>query len=49
MRGKDNVTSGEKPKAKMSLRLAALLVYKVGVKCHDIKSEIEYAPEHMFS
>lgn len=49
MRGKDKATSAEKPKTKMSLRLAALLVYTVGVKCHGIESDIEYAPEHVFS
>jgi phosphatidylinositol phospholipase C, delta len=49
MRGKDKVASTEKVKAKMSLRLAALLVYTVGVKCHGVDSDIEYAPEHIFS
>lgn len=33
----------------MSLRLASLLVYTVGVKCHGVDSEVEYAPEHIFS
>lgn len=50
IRGKDKVVSTEKqPKAKMSLRLAALLVYTVGVKCHGVESDVEYAPEHIFS
>lgn len=34
---------------KMSFRLASLLVYTVGVKCHGIAPSIEYAPEHIFS
>jgi phosphatidylinositol phospholipase C delta len=33
----------------MSLRLAALLVYTVGVKCHGLDPNVEYAPEHIFS
>jgi len=49
MRAKDKVTTGEKPKVKMSLRLAALLVYTIGVKCHGIDADTEYAPEHIFS
>ncbi|KIM36249.1 hypothetical protein M413DRAFT_449303 [Hebeloma cylindrosporum] len=49
IRGSDS-GSGEKPhKAKMSFRLASLLVYTVGVKCHGIDSQVEYAPEHIFS
>ncbi|KAF8965762.1 PLC-like phosphodiesterase [Flammula alnicola] len=38
-----------RPKPKMSLRLLALLVYTVGVKCRGINKKEEYAPEHMFS
>ncbi|KAF8153385.1 1-phosphatidylinositol-4,5-bisphosphate phosphodiesterase 1 [Crassisporium funariophilum] len=38
----------EKHKAKMSFRLASLLVYTVGVKCHGIE-DFTYAPEHIFS
>lgn len=49
MRGKDKVASADKAKVKMSIRLAALLVYTVGVKCHGLDSDIEYAPEHLFS
>lgn len=33
----------------MSFRLASLLVYTVGVKCHGIHPDVEYAPEHVFS
>lgn len=33
----------------MSVALAALLVYTVGVKCRGINKKEEYAPEHMFS
>ena len=50
MRGNDKVGSASKPKVKMSCRLAALVVYTVGIKCLGIKSEI-YArtlPEHTF-
>jgi phosphatidylinositol phospholipase C delta len=47
IRGKDN--SIPKPKVKMSFRLAALLVYTVGVKCHGLAPETTYAPEHVFS
>ncbi|KAF8077564.1 hypothetical protein FPV67DRAFT_1684022 [Lyophyllum atratum] len=36
-------------KPKMSLRLLALLVYTVGVKCRGINKKEVYAPEHMFS
>ncbi|KAF9558973.1 1-phosphatidylinositol-4,5-bisphosphate phosphodiesterase 1 [Agrocybe pediades] len=50
VRGKGETKDGkEKHKTKMSFRLAALLVYTVGVKCHGINSEVEYAPEHIFS
>ncbi|KAF5328373.1 hypothetical protein D9619_013248 [Psilocybe cf. subviscida] len=51
MRTKDDgsKSSSEKAKKKMSFRLAALLVYTVGVKCHGINPEIVYAPEHIFS
>jgi phosphatidylinositol phospholipase C delta len=40
---------GEKPK--ISLRLLALLVYTVGVKCYGIgrQAAVTYEPEHMFS
>lgn len=38
-----------KPKIRMSFKLASLLVYTVGVKCHGIDPTIEYAPEHIFS
>ncbi|KAF8965764.1 PLC-like phosphodiesterase [Flammula alnicola] len=41
--------SHEKHKTKMSFRLISLLVYTVGVKCHGINPDIEYAPEHIFS
>lgn len=47
IRGKDNSTP--KAKVKMSFRLAALLVYTVGVKCHGLAPETTYAPEHIFS
>lgn len=47
IRGKDD--SNPKPKVKMSFRLAALLVYTVGVKCHGLSPETTYAPEHIFS
>jgi len=35
----------------MSLNLAALIVYTVGVKCHGLRAEsgVKYAPEHIFS
>jgi phosphatidylinositol phospholipase C delta len=35
----------------MSLKLAALIVYTVGVKCHGLRVEsgVKYAPEHIFS
>lgn len=49
MRGNDKVGSADKPKVKMSYRLAALMVYTVGIKCLGIESEIQYAPEHLFS
>lgn len=39
----------EKPKPKMSLKLAGLLVYTVGVKCRGINKKELYAPEHLFS
>ncbi|KAF9458895.1 1-phosphatidylinositol-4,5-bisphosphate phosphodiesterase 1 [Collybia nuda] len=47
-RGKDPARPS-KPKVRMSFKLASLLVYTVGVKCHGIDSSIEYAPEHIFS
>ncbi|TFK31912.1 1-phosphatidylinositol-4,5-bisphosphate phosphodiesterase 1 [Crucibulum laeve] len=47
MRGKD--AKPEKPRVKMSFRLASLLVYTVGVKCHGFSADVEYAPEHIFS
>jgi phosphatidylinositol phospholipase C delta len=40
---------GQAPKAKMSIALATLLVYTVGVKCRGINKKEEYAPEHVFS
>ncbi|OAX38558.1 PLC-like phosphodiesterase [Rhizopogon vinicolor AM-OR11-026] len=36
-------------KDKISLALASLLVYTVGVKCRGINKKEHYAPEHMFS
>ncbi|KAG2142733.1 1-phosphatidylinositol-4,5-bisphosphate phosphodiesterase 1 [Suillus bovinus] len=36
-------------KVKMSLAVASLLVYTVGVKCRGINKKEHYAPEHMFS
>ena len=48
MRGSDDATA-EKHKTKMSFRLTSLLVYTVGVKCHGLHPDIEYAPEHIFS
>ncbi|KAF9001131.1 PLC-like phosphodiesterase [Cyathus striatus] len=36
-------------KIKMSLRLASLLVYTVGIKCHGFGPDIPYEPQHMFS
>lgn len=33
----------------MSMALAALLVYTVGVKCRGINKKVQYAPEQMFS
>ncbi|KAG2006759.1 1-phosphatidylinositol-4,5-bisphosphate phosphodiesterase 1 [Coprinopsis cinerea AmutBmut pab1-1] len=47
MRGKDPKPA--KPKVKMSFRLASLLVYTIGVKCHGLNDEVQYAPEHIFS
>lgn len=47
-RGKDP-NKPEKPKVRMSFALTSLLVYTVGVKCHGISSQQEYAPEHIFS
>ncbi|KAH6916918.1 1-phosphatidylinositol-4,5-bisphosphate phosphodiesterase 1 [Coprinopsis sp. MPI-PUGE-AT-0042] len=49
MRGKDPSATSSKPKVKMSFRLASLLVYTIGVKCHGLHSDVEYAPEHIFS
>ncbi|KAF8652863.1 hypothetical protein AX16_004112 [Volvariella volvacea WC 439] len=43
------VASPTNKKIKMSLRLTALLVYTVGVKCHGLGGDLTYAPEHMFS
>lgn len=48
-RGSDSGSAEKPPKAKISFRLASLLVYTVGVKCHGIDSQVEYAPEHIFS
>jgi phosphatidylinositol phospholipase C delta len=36
-------------KDKISLAVASLLVYTVGVKCRGINKKERYAPEHMFS
>jgi len=36
-------------KDKISLAVASLLVYTVGVKCRGINKKEHYAPEHMFS
>lgn len=47
-RGKDS-KAPTKSKVKMSFRLASLLVYTIGVKCHGIANDVEYAPEHIFS
>lgn len=47
-RGKDPAHA-TKPKVRMSFKLASLLVYTVGVKCHGIDPTIQYAPEHIFS
>jgi phosphatidylinositol phospholipase C delta len=47
-RGKDPASSTT-PKVRMSFKLASLLVYTVGVKCHGVDPTIEYAPEHIFS
>lgn len=41
--------SSEPQKHKMSLKLASLLVYTVGVKCRGINKKEQYAPEHIFS
>ncbi|KJA21323.1 hypothetical protein HYPSUDRAFT_67845 [Hypholoma sublateritium FD-334 SS-4] len=50
LRGKESdAPAGEPHKAKMSFRLTSLLVYTVGVKCHGIRPDVEYAPEHIFS
>lgn len=45
----DSKNPKHKPKPKMSFRLTSLLVYTVGVKCHGVAPEIQYAPEHIFS
>lgn len=39
----------EKKKPKISLDIAALLVYTVGVKCRGLNKKEHYAPEHVFS
>ncbi|KAH7910331.1 PLC-like phosphodiesterase [Hygrophoropsis aurantiaca] len=36
-------------KTKMSMSVASLLVYTVGVKCRGINKKEHYAPEHIFS
>jgi phosphatidylinositol phospholipase C delta len=36
-------------KDKISLAVASLLVYTVGVKCRGINKKEHYAPEHVFS
>ncbi|KAJ7746945.1 PLC-like phosphodiesterase [Mycena maculata] len=50
LRGKVSLTKTE-PKAKipMSMALASLLVYTVGVKCRGVDKSEEYAPEQIFS
>ncbi|KAF9483285.1 PLC-like phosphodiesterase [Pholiota conissans] len=47
--GEEAKGKGEKQKPKMSFRLTSLLVYTVGVKCHGIDPDVQYAPEHIFS
>ena len=42
-------SSKTKAKARMSVNVAALLVYTVGVKCRGLNKKEVYAPEHMFS
>ncbi|KAJ7462363.1 PLC-like phosphodiesterase [Mycena galericulata] len=55
LRGKASTSSAgdskSQPKAKvpMSMALASLLVYTVGVKCRGIDESKIYAPEHVFS
>ena len=52
LRGKDSdpQQGPAKPKKKMSFRLASLLVYTVGVRCHGLSGDqVPYAPEHIFS
>ncbi len=49
LRGKDLKDRSSQPKTKISFKLASLLVYTVGVKCHGLDSSVEYAPEHIFS
>lgn len=39
----------KKEKVKMSMSLAALIVYTVGVKCRGFNKKEEYATEHVFS
>ena len=43
--------SQPKSAPKMSLKLAALIVYTVGVTCHGLRADsgVKYAPEHIFS
>jgi phosphatidylinositol phospholipase C, delta len=41
--------SAVRGKPKMSLALAALLVYTIGVKCRGLNKKETYAVEHMFS
>ena len=38
-----------KPKPKMSMHLASLLVYTVGVRCHGLEHIEDYSPEYIFS
>ncbi|KAL1742013.1 PLC-like phosphodiesterase [Schizophyllum fasciatum] len=45
VRGKEE----PKPKPKMSMHLASLLVYTVGVRCHGLEHLEDYSPEHIFS
>lgn len=49
LRGKGKPSDHPEHKIKMSMSLVSLLVYTIGVKCHGITSDIEYAPEHIFS
>lgn len=43
------LTTAEAGKAKMSMALAALLVYTIGVKCRGFNKKEQYAPQHVLS